>query len=168
MQGSSYDEKLEEAAFFLELFEALQLRDESMTSGRTKEEEAAYLFSAILGAFYSALDQWHRRVGNNRAYQEFKRQHPEIHGSAEQGGWRNITVHMAHVGISETQQSPTLALDAHVKFQRSKLVDRDDVPFARLEVHLPEYCVTYRGHATPILEFCREHLGVLRKFLQTR
>jgi hypothetical protein len=165
MQVPSHEEKLSEAAFFLDVFEALQLRGESMTHGRTQQTEAAYLFSAILGAFYAALDQWHRRVGNHSAYQAFKKENPEIHGSTEQGGWRSTTVHLTHVAIAETQQAPTLAVDAHVKFGRSKLVERDDVPFANLQVHFPEYCVTYRGRSTPVLIFCREHLHSLRQLL---
>jgi hypothetical protein len=165
VQAHSHEEKLLEAAFFLEVFEALQLRGESMTHGRTQETEAAYLFSAILGAFYSALDQWHRRVGNHSAYQTFKKEHPEVHGNTEQDGWRSTTVHLKHVAIAETQQAATLAVDAHVKFGCSKLVERDDVPFANLQVHFPEYCVTYRGRSTPVLTFCREHLHSLRELL---
>ena len=165
MQKPSYEEKLAEAAFFLDLLEALQLRDESMTHGRTQEAEAAYLFSAILGAFYAALDQWRHQVGSNRAYQAFKKQHPEIHGSSVQGGWRNTTVHLTHVPIAETQQVPTLGVDAHMKFQRSKLVERDDIWWTHLQVHLPEYRVTYRGNSAPVLAFCRKHLQSLRELL---
>ena len=153
--------KLDEASFFLTLLEALELRDESMTHEHSKEAEASFLFSAVLGSFYAALDQWHRNRRDHKVYQAFKKRHPEIHGSAEQGGWRNLTVHLAHVAISETRQVPTLGMDAHVRFNASKLVQRDDIPFAPLQVHLPQYCVEYRGHSRPVLALCREHYQVL-------
>jgi hypothetical protein len=157
--------KLAEAAFFLDLFEALELREESFTPSHSQEAEASFLFSAVLGAFYAALDQWHRNIGNNKIYQAFKKLHPEIHGSTEQGGWRNLTVHLSHVAISETNLVPTLAMDLHVRVSRTKLGQCEDVPFAPIQVHRPEYCVNYRGQDKPVLEFCREHLVELRKLL---
>jgi len=163
MQTPSYQEKLTEAAFFLDLFEVLQLRDESMTHGRTQEAEAAYLFSAILGAFYAALDQWRRQVKNHRRYDAFKKEHPEIHGNTEQGGWRSTTVHLMHVPIAETQQVPTLGIEAHIRIQRVKLVDREDLWWGNAQVHLLHYCVSYRGHSAPVLAFCRMHLESLRE-----
>lgn len=165
MPKPSYEEKLAEAAFFLDLFDALQLRDDSISHGRTQETEAAYLFSAILGAFYAALDQWNHQVGDNRAYQAFKKQHPEVHGSTEQGGWRNTTVHLKHVPISETQQVPTSSVDAYKKIQKSKLVEHDSAWWENSQVHLPEYRVDYRGRSLPVLDFCHNHLQSLREQL---
>ena len=157
--------KLAEAAFFLELFEALELRDESLTHSHSQETEASFLFSGVLGAFYAALDQWHRKTGNNKVYQDFKKRHPELHGNTEQGGWRNLTVHLSHVTISETNLVPTLALDLHVRVGRTKLGQCEDVPFAPVQVHRPEYCVNYRGQVRPVLVFCKEHLAELDKLL---
>lgn len=157
--------KLAEAAFFLELFEALELREESLTHSHSQEAEASFLFSGMLGAFYAALDQWHRKTGNNKVYQAFKKLHPEIHGSTEQGGWRNHTVHLSHVAISETNLVPTLALNFHIRVGRTKLGQCEDIPFAPVKVHRQEYCVNYRGQARPVLEFCQEHLAKLRKLL---
>jgi hypothetical protein len=155
--------KLAEAAFFLELFTALELREEPMTHTHSQEAEASYLFSAILGAFYAALAQWHRKTGNHKVYQAFKKLHTEIHGSTEQGGWRSLTVHLSHVAISETKLISTLALEAHVRASASKLAQCDDLPFAPIEVHLPQYCVSYRGQSKPVLAFCQEHYHVLQK-----
>ena len=165
MPKPSYEEKLAEAAFFLDLFDALQLRDASMSPRRTLETEAAYLFSAILGAFYAALDQWNHQVGDNHAYQAFKKQHPEVHGNTKQGGWRSTTVHLKHVPISETQQVPTSSVDAYKKIQKFKLVERDNAWWENPQVHLPEYRVDYRGHSVPVLDFCRNHLQSLREQL---
>ena len=162
------DIKLAEAAFFLELFDALQLREEPLTNSHSQGAEASFLFSAVLGAFYAALDQWHRKTRNNKAYQAFKRSHPEIHGSTGQGGWRNLTVHLSHVAISETNLVPTLAMDLHVRVGRTKLGQCEGVPFAPVQVHRPEYRVSYRGQQKPVLEFCREHLVELQTLLSGR
>jgi hypothetical protein len=166
-QMPSPEAKLAEAEFFLELFEALEFREESLTQKHSKEAEASFLFSATLGAFYAALDQWHKIIGDHKAYQSFKKRHPEVHGSTEQGGWRNLTVHLSHIDISETAFVPTLGFDAHVRISASKLGQSDHIPFAPFQVHLPQYCVSYRGQSKPVLEFCREHLLLLRQlFIQ--
>jgi hypothetical protein len=157
--------KLAEASFFLELFEVLELREESLTHSHSQETEASFLFSGVVGAFYAALDQWHKKTGNNKVYQAFKKLHPEIHGSTEQGGWRNLTVHLSHVAISATNFVPTLALDLHVRVGRTKLGQCEDVPFAPVQVHRPEYCVHYRGQEKPVVEFCRQHLAELHGLL---
>lgn len=158
--------KLAEATFFLELFEALELRDDSMSHEHSKEAEASYLFSAVVGAFYAALDQWHRKTGNNKAYQAFKRLHPEIHGSTAQDGWRSVTVHLSHVSISETQFVTTNGLEAAHRKNASKLAQNEEVFYAPIEVHLSQYCVAYRGQTVPVLKFSRDHYQVLKQFIE--
>lgn len=52
----SSSRKLQEAAFFIELLDALQERGESLTHLEDVEAEASFLYAAILNAFYSVVE----------------------------------------------------------------------------------------------------------------
>lgn len=160
---ADHTSKLTEAAFFLKLLEALELRNESMTHENSREVEASFLFSAVLNAFYSALHQWKKNAGNHAAYEAFKKEHPEIHASSQQHGWRNLTVHEAHVPISGVRTVPTFGLEAAYRVQASKLAQNEDTLFAPIQVHLTQFCVEYRGQSKPLLEFCSQHLAALKQ-----
>lgn len=159
------NEKLREAAFFLELFQVAEQHDDPFTSGATQDEEASYLFGAILGSFYAALYQWHRQTRNNRAYQAFKLAHPEVHGSTEQGGLRSLTVHRRHVAMSKRATAQLTGAEANQMAQLSSTLVEPVFYPAGAVVHVARYYVQFRGAELAAHAFCSTHHETLQQLL---
>lgn len=159
-------DKLREARFFLELLEALEQRTESLSNLEAPIEEAGFLLSAILNSFYSALDQWRKRnPSRQKEYQEFSRKFPEIYGSDQQGGWRSINVHVAHVWPSTAGYIPPLGDAVNFDFRRRpKLVPID--PPGQVNIRMgPSFYFSHQGKEIHALEHCYFHLYALQNFL---
>lgn len=67
-------QKLQEAAFFIELLHALEKRNEPLTNVDDSETEASFLYAAILNAFYSTVEIMRKEGHHTR---DFKAKHPE-------------------------------------------------------------------------------------------
>lgn len=95
--------KIEEARFFLELFDALMRRGSSLTNGENRTSEASFLFGAILNAFYSgvALLQESKLPAS-----AFKKAHPVIYDRGSEGGLRGKHVHISPVEMSAAGYVP--------------------------------------------------------------
>lgn len=159
--------KLDEAAFFIELFEATQERVESLTRNVSLEEEASFLFSAVLNAFYSAIEQWRSHIKDKAAYHAFVENNPEIYSHSHKGGWRSTTVHVSHVRISYAGYIPPKGGEVNLEFvpppklaSPKILNDEVDLKFA------PYYYVDYRGQRREVAALSREHLSELRDFME--
>lgn len=91
--------KIKEAAFFVELLQALEQRSDSLTHQGTASEEASYLFAAILNAFHACIDlladshQIDR--GKAGAIQAFRAHYPSIYLASMEECAK--TVRRAHV-----------------------------------------------------------------------
>ncbi|MBQ0922187.1 hypothetical protein KBW71_27475 [Hydrogenophaga aromaticivorans] len=158
--------KLKEAEFFIELFVATQERGESLTRNANLLEEASYLFSAIMNAFYSALDQWRTTTKNEVAYKEFVAKFPEIYSHSHHGGWRSTTVHVQHLPIAHSGYIPPKGGQVDLVFSHPpKLSDREKRKGSVDLVFHPRYYVEYRGEMKEVVAFSRKHLGELSRLL---
>jgi hypothetical protein len=159
--------KLTEAAFFIELFEATQERKESLTYNGSREEEASFIFSAILNAFYSALDQWRSVTKKDTQYKHFVNNYPEIYSHSHYGGWRSTTVHVRHISISHTVYAPQKNGKVNLNFQVSPKLAEANTSENQVNLNFsPRYSVEYRGELHEVAAFSRFHLRELTELMQ--
>lgn len=156
--------KLAEAAFFIELFEATEQRAESLTHNSDPKTEASYLFSAILGAFYAALDQWHRANRDKARYDAFTKKHAVIYGHSDRGGWRNTTVHVRHLEISHAGYIPNAGGRVTLVFGAPPKLATPLRP-GQL-VFTPSYYVEHSGKMVEVVSFSRAHLAELAALIE--
>ncbi len=160
--------KLNEAAFFIELFAATQERGESLTRSADLITEASFLFSAIMNAFYSALDQWKAATKDQTAYKAFVAKYPEIYSHSHFGGWRSTTVHVQHMSISHSGYIPSKGGQVDLVFSHSPKLAVKVSNKGSVDLHFhPLYYVDYRGELKEVIAFSSEHLSELAKLLET-
>ena len=111
--------KIEEAAFFLELLDAVSQRKRPLTNSGSTKKEVSFLFSAILNAFYSAMaimrDEENINVSTLRA------ENPEIYERAKNGGERAKTVHVSHTLPAHAGYIPPKG-GVHFNFRKAPLL----------------------------------------------
>jgi hypothetical protein len=159
--------KLAEARFFLELLDALESRSSSLTNNASRQEESSYLLSAILNAFYSALEQA-KPIAGVEAIKEYKLTHPVIFNSKE--GLRNITVHERHIGSDHEGYIPPAGNSINFDFRpKPKLITETETESNPLEINLAastNHYVEIGGALIGITELCFKQYYFLERFLQ--
>jgi hypothetical protein len=145
--------KLDEVAFFLELLQTLEEKGSPLVGTASYEEEASFLFSAVVNALYSAIAILEESGVKVKA---FKDKHPDLYGTVKKGGVRAVTVHKQHVPTAFTRtlppfNEPGFSLSA---LHECSVQNRNYVVLPRdwLVVHA--------------LEFCHYHFHELMGFIQ--
>lgn len=161
--------KLQEAAVFLELMHALQLRGESLTNCADASREASFLFSAVMNAFYSAVEILRANGVDTKA---FRLAHPEVYADGSKGGMRARTVHLAHVDTSHSGYIPPPGDQVNMYLRPAPKLVPDLKPEAGKGVHLvfrAEHYVMIEllGRQVQALDFCTEQYGHLAGFLDS-
>lgn len=159
--------KIGEAAFFIELLKALEERgSESLSHQRTKSEEASYLFSAILNAFYSCTAIL--LEGNSRlkpAIADFRASYPGIYRS--ETGERAKTVHIAHVHPAGSNYVPPGAKKINLIFRSTpRPAPKRRSTDLRFTPEFQIYVEVDRAHHRALAYF-EEHLSTLKQFLDS-
>jgi hypothetical protein len=145
--------KLDEVAFFLELLQLLEEKGTPLVGTASYEEEASFLFSAVVNALYSAVAILEE---SGVEVKSFKKKHPDLYGTVKKGGVRAVTVHKLHVPTAFTSTLPPFDEPG---FSLRALPDGSEQN--RNYVVLPrEWLVV---HA---LEFCNYHFNELMGFIQ--
>ncbi len=157
--------KLAEARFFLELLDALESRNLSLTNNASCQEESSYLLSAILNAFYSALEQA-KPIAGVEAIKEYKLAHPIIFNSKE--GLRNITVHERHIGSDHEGYIPPAGNSISFDFRpKPKLTTETESNPLKINISAGvNHYVEVGGILIDITELCFKQYYFLRRFLQ--
>jgi len=160
--------KLQEAAVFIELMHALELRGDSLTHRADPATEAAFLFSATMNAFYSCVEIL-KNQGINTA--TFRHAHPEVYAHGNKGGTRAKTVHWGHVGTSHSGYIPPPGDQANMYLRAApKLVpyvkpDAGNVVLSFREEHY--VTIELLGRQVKALDFCTDQYGYLVAFLDS-
>lgn len=160
----SSDQKLKEAEFFLELLDALDERKRPLTRVADTAQEASYLLSAILNAFYSAVVIM--RDEEKIDVEEFVAANPEIYARADRGGERARTVHVSHTLPAFSGYLPP-KLDAPLYMRKTPvLVEEAQIPGRMDVVFGPNHYiyVALKGRNIEVCEFCYDHFCKLRAF----
>ncbi len=112
--------KLEEAQFFLELLDALDLRRRSLTRAGDTAKEASYLFAAVLNSFYSAVAIMRDKEGID--VKAFVAANPEIYARAKDGGERAKTVHVRHTDAAFSGYIPPKGNEVNFNMRKTPLL----------------------------------------------
>lgn len=159
----SAPDKLREAKFFIELLHALEERGHALSNHATPAQEASYLFSAILNAFYSALVIVEESSKVHAT--EFRAAHKEIYAHAKKDGVRAVTVHKQHVPVTHSGYIPPAGNNVILPFRdKPKLVPEaklGDLTFKSLHY----VCLPRDWSIVHALEFCEEHYPHLERFV---
>lgn len=163
--------KLEEAKFFLELFDALDQRHQSLTNECTTEKEASFLFSAILNSFYSTVAIMRDEEGID--VKPFVEAHPEVYARAKDGGERAKTVHVAHTDIVFSGYIPPKLKYPVILRPKPRLIEESE----NLETHeklgkIPSITlgqshymlIAISGDLETVGDFCYRHFLQLKEF----
>ena len=155
--------KLQEAAFFIELLQALEERGASLTRCDDPALEASFLFAAILNAFYSTIAMMEHEGVNAKA---FRAAHPAIYAHGR--GERAKTVHKAHVETAHSGYIPPRGDNVVLTFRRQPRLApvKESTPghvdlHFRAEHYMHIELMDLKVHA---LQFCEGHLAELTAF----
>jgi hypothetical protein len=163
----SIKDKLEEVKFFLELFDALEQRGQSLTNTNTVEREASFIFSAILNSFYSVTELAKDDGAKKEEVQTFKIAHPLIYAGSGKGGLRNTTVHVKHIVIDHAGYIPPKGNEVNINFKKTpKLVqEKKDKEVGIVLKFTPYFYIEINKEMKRIMAVVENHFSELRKFV---
>lgn len=155
--------KINEARFFMELINVIELSGKTLTHQKTTEEEVSYLLSAILNTFYSITEIAGGK--DNKNVLDFRVNNMTIYGHSSNGGLRNTTVHVSHIGIDHAGNVPS---STFIFTQKPKLVIEEEnlKPEKNVSKFNPNFYIKINDKLTDVFELCFSHLLVLEKFLK--
>jgi hypothetical protein len=157
--------KLEEARFFLELLDALDLRGRPLTHVDDTAKEASFLFTAILGSFYSTIAILRDEEGIDVS--SFKTAHAEIYARAKDGGERAKTVHVRHTDVAFSGYIPPKWNEVNFDLRKTPALVTESRRGGRADFVLGPHHYMYielRGKPEPVGQFCYEHYYLLKEF----
>ena len=162
------DFKINESKFHIELLEVIVKSGKTLTHQKSTEEEASYILSAILNAFYSVTEL---SGGNkNIKVKEFKDNHPIIYAGSGKGGLRNTTVHVSHVKIDHSGYKPPKGDAVNLNFRETpKLIMEQESQQDKNSVTLrftPDFYIEVQGELKNVIDLCTQHLYELENFIK--
>ena len=160
------EEKLNEAKFFLELFDTLEKRSDSLTNNFSIEAEASYILSAILNSFYSVTELAGGK--QNPKVKSFRyKEHPSIYAGSGKGGLRNTTVHVRHISADHLGYIPPKGDSINFNMKRTaKLVEEQQNNKAGIAFNIgPYFYLKIGGKYQRITELLESHFKELKTFI---
>ena len=145
--------KLDEAAFFLELLDALDQRKRPLTHAPNAALEASYLLSAILGALSGALDQA-KPIAGVAAVVAYKKSIPSVFDGKD--ALRNMTIHERHVDVAFSGYIPPSGQAVNFSFRHVPLlVEEERKAIAGVILQMgPSHYIEVDGVLREIVGFC--------------
>jgi len=164
--------KLQEALFFIELLEAIEKRQDSLTDIATLEVEASFIFSAILNSFYSVTEyvDKHIKIANGKEKQKEKSK--EVKDFMDNFnlfykygiGLRHVTVHIKHVEVDYVGYLPQ---KARLNFKKQPKLIREKNNSCRGKLSfIPYFYVKANNDLERMTDLCYEHYNQLRMFVE--
>lgn len=163
------NDKLEEAKFFLELFDALEQRGKPLANNSSIEREASFIFSAILNGFYSVTELAKNNGTRNADVQTFKDNHPLFYAGSGRGGLRNTTVHVKHIDIDHAGYIPPKGDTINFNFKDTPKLIRDEKANEDGVVlkFTPYFYIEVNGDMKRVMELANNHYYEIKKFVAT-
>ena len=171
--------KLKETQFFLELLEALEKREDSLTNIAPPVEEASFLLSAILNSFYSVTEHVNQHIKillgkekddkfKAKEVKDFRDLFPIYYNRADQEkiepGKRNLTVHVKHVRVDHEGYKPPVG-KVNFSFRPEPKLIKHKAGTTNLSL-VPYFYLEVDGEFKRIIELCYEHYYELCKFVK--
>lgn len=160
----SANAKLAEALFFMELLDALDLRQRPLTLEGTPAAEVSYLFGAVLNALYAALEHAKPIVGVD-AVKAYKKNHPLLGGD----GLRNTTIHERHIAPDRAGYIPGDAAALSLPMRATpRLVQEQEAAANGPCLPLGDsHYIEFDGIPIDVCEVCLKAFADIHAFLRT-
>ncbi len=149
--------KLDEAKFYLDLMDKIELDRTPFTQDRTPDVEFSYLLSAFLGACYSSIEHLSRQKENEKATVDFKKNNPAFYKSGSEGGWRTQAVHFRPISPQHDGYIPPPGNNVTMRF-REKAQSTTSGRNISLSFGPGRFYFTAIGPQDSICNVCARHL----------
>lgn len=111
------NQKFDEAGFYLNLMDKIELERSSLTRGREASLEFSYLLSAFLNACYSCTEHLKQNKSNQDFIKQFRHRYADFYASGPNGGWRTQAVHFRPVTPGHDGYIPPPGNNAILRFR---------------------------------------------------
>ena len=151
--------KINEAKFFINLLSQLEKKGKPFVTKTLLEDEASYLLSAILNAFYSATEMAGGK--NNIDIKKFRDDHSLFYDHSSNGGLRNTTVHLHHKQIDHVGYIPPKGDEVNFNLK----TPIQNIPGDKIDFNLTgKFYLEIENEHKSVLELCSDHLNKLTEF----
>ena len=158
--------KVDEARFYLELMDQLEMRRQPLTAERDTSAEFSYLLSGLLNACYSCTEHLKQRKANRDRVASFRKDHSQFYGSGPRGGWRTQSVHFRSVKPESEGYHPPPGNNVVLRFrERAEPAMRGNA--VNLEFGHGSFYFTEEGPQNSICDLCAVHIYQLEELIKT-
>lgn len=155
-------QKLDEAWFYLQLMDRIEMGRQSLTANRDPKKEFSYLLSAFLNACYSSTEHLKQEKANVVTVKQFCTEHSEFYGSGPNGGWRTKVVHFRNIEPAHDGHIPPPGNNVILRFRETRSGEPQDGNSIPLKFGPGKFYFSDRGPQNSICDLCAVHLGDLR------
>lgn len=158
-------QKLDEAYFYLQLMDRIEMDRHSLTPDRDPKTEFSYLLSAFLNACYSSTEHLKQETANVEIVKQFRTRHSEFYGSGPNGGWRTRAVHFRSVEPSHDGYIPPPGNNVILRFRDTRPAEPQNGSSTTLTFGPGNFYFSDQGPQNSICDLCAVHLGQLRELV---
>lgn len=158
-------QKLDEAYFYLQLMDRIEMGRHSLTANRDPKTEFSYLLSAFLNACYSSTEHLKQEKANVEVVKQFRIKCSEFYGSGPNGGWRTRTVHFRNVEPAHDGYVPPPGNNVIIRFRDTSPAEPQNGGSIALKFRHGNYYFSDQGPQNSICDLCAVHLGQLRELI---
>ena len=158
-------QKLDEAYFYLQLMDKIEMYRHSLTENREPKTEFSYLLSAFLNACYSSTEHLKQEKANVEVVKQFRTRHSEFYGSGSNGGWRTRAVHFRNVEPAHEGYIPPPGNNVILRFRDKKPAEPQNGSSITLTFGPGNFYFSDQGPQNSICDLCAVHLGQLRELV---
>ena len=159
--------KFEEAKYFLELMDKLEVEQAPLTEGRDVILEFTHLLSAFLNACYSCAEQLRREPKHEQSVLDFRKQHVGFYASGPTGGLRTRTVHYEQVKPEHQGYISPPGDNVIIRFRSEKPYSPPSGNEIKIQFGPGNFYFSDSGPQNTICDLCAVHLKDIHGFLAT-
>lgn len=159
------EQKLDEANFYLNLMDRIELERSSLTKGREASLEYSYLLSAFLNACYSCTEHLKQNKSNVDIVKQFRQRHSDFYASGPTGGWRTQAVHFRPVTPAHDGYIPPPGNNAILRFRKSQPYIPPKGDSANLQFGPGRFYFSCNGAQNSICDVCSVQLHDLKNLI---
>lgn len=161
-------EKFDEANFFLDLMDTVEIKRNALTRNRSVEQEFSYFLSAFLNACYSVTEHLKSNLSLVPKIKEFRSLHPDFYGPSQNGGLRNKSTHLKPVKPAHDGYISPPGNNVILRFREQ---DEPYIPPApgepiNFNFSSGSFYLSTESQQNSICDLCAVHLGEIKKFIE--
>ncbi|WP_138679165.1 hypothetical protein [Candidatus Accumulibacter phosphatis] len=159
------NQKLDEASFYLNLMDRIEMERSSLTKNREASIEFSYLLSAFLNACYSCAEHLKQNKSNVDIVKQFRNTHSNFYASGPNGGWRTQAVHFRPVKPEHDGYIPPPGNNVIFRFRESKLYIPPKGDSVKFQFGPGSFYFSSEQAQNSICDVCATHLHDLKNLI---